>query len=96
MARHQSAFTVNEGKRYRLILDNRSGDEHPVHSHRHTFEVTKVGDKAISGLMKDTITLPCFSIAEIDFIADDPGPTLIHFHYQDHMYKSFAGLIACA
>ena len=36
-------FTVQEGKRYRFLLDNNSGDEHPVHTHRHTFEVTKVG-----------------------------------------------------
>jgi FtsP/CotA-like multicopper oxidase with cupredoxin domain len=89
-------FTVQEGKRYRLILDNHSGDEHPVHSHRHTFEVTKVGNKVMSGLMKDTISLSRFSQVEIDFIADDPGPTLFHCHHQDHMDEGFAGLIAYA
>jgi FtsP/CotA-like multicopper oxidase with cupredoxin domain len=87
-------FTVREGKRYRLLLDNNSGDEHPVHTHRHTFEVTKVGDQSMSGLMKDTISLPRFSTAEIDFIADDPGSTFFHCHHQDHMDEGFAGLIA--
>jgi FtsP/CotA-like multicopper oxidase with cupredoxin domain len=86
-------FTVKQGKRYRLVMDNHSGDEHPVHLHRHTFEVTKIGDKPMSGLMKDTISLPRFSTAEIDFVADDPGSTLFHCHHQDHMDEGFAGLI---
>ncbi|MHB2205730.1 multicopper oxidase family protein [Methylobacterium sp. CM6257] len=86
-------FTVQRGKRYRLIMDNHSGDEHPVHIHRHTFEVTKVGEQPMSGLMKDTISMPRFSKAEIDFVADDPGATFFHCHHQDHMDEGFAGLI---
>jgi FtsP/CotA-like multicopper oxidase with cupredoxin domain len=39
-------------------MNNDSGDEHPVHMHRHTFEVVKIGDKATSGLLKDTISMP--------------------------------------
>ena len=39
-------FTVAEGKRYRLVMNNNSGDEHPVHMHRHSFEITKIGDKS--------------------------------------------------
>lgn len=89
-------FTVRQGKRYRLVLDNHSGDEHPVHLHRHTFEITKVGDKRTSGVMKDTIHLPRFSTAEVDFVADDPGPTFFHCHHQDHMDEGFAGLITYA
>ncbi len=86
-------FTVQEGKRYRLVMNNNSGDTHPVHTHRHTFEVTKVGNTSISGLMKDTLSTPRYSTAEIDFLADDPGPTFFHCHHQDHMDEGFAGLI---
>jgi FtsP/CotA-like multicopper oxidase with cupredoxin domain len=86
-------FTVEQGKRYRLFLNNNSGDEHPVHLHRHSFEITKVGDNPTSGVIKDTISLPRFSMAEVDFIADDPGPTFFHCHHQDHMDEGFAGLI---
>jgi FtsP/CotA-like multicopper oxidase with cupredoxin domain len=86
-------FTVQRGKRYRLVMNNDSGDEHPVHLHRHSFEITKVGDKVTSGVMKDTISMPRYSTAEIDFIADDPGDTLFHCHHQDHMDEGFAGLI---
>ena len=86
-------FTVQEGKRYRLVMENHSDDEHPVHLHRHTFEVTKVGDTIMSGLLKDTISMPPFSKAEIDFVANDPGRTYFHCHHQDHMDEGFAGLI---
>jgi FtsP/CotA-like multicopper oxidase with cupredoxin domain len=86
-------FTVTEGRRYRLLLNNNSGDEHPVHLHRHSFEITKVGDKKTSGVIKDTISMPRSPTAEVDFVADDPGPTFFHCHHQDHMDEGFAGLI---
>ncbi|MET4175301.1 MULTISPECIES: multicopper oxidase domain-containing protein [unclassified Bradyrhizobium] len=89
-------FKVQRGKRYRLVMNNNSGDEHPVHLHRHSFEVTKVGDKTTSGLMKDTISMPRYSTAEIDFVANDRGDTLFHCHHQDHMDEGFAGLITYA
>jgi hypothetical protein len=43
--------------------------------------------------MKDTISMPRYSTAEIDFVAIDPGETLFHCHHQDHMDEGFAGLI---
>ena len=86
-------FTVERGKRYRLVMNNNSGDTHPVHLHRHTFEVTKIGDKSTTGLMKDTLNMVRFTTAEIDFVADDPGPTLFHCHHQDHQDEGFMGLI---
>ncbi len=89
-------FTVEQGKRYRIVMNNNSGDTHPVHSHRHTFEVVKVGDKTTGGVMKDTLNMPRFTTAEIDFIADDPGATLFHCHHQDHQDEGFMGLIRYA
>jgi FtsP/CotA-like multicopper oxidase with cupredoxin domain len=86
-------FAVREGRRYRLLLNNNSGDTHPVHMHRHTFEVTNVRGTSMSRLMKDTISLPRYSTAEIDMLADDPGATFFHCHHQDHMDEGFAGLI---
>ena len=86
-------LTTEHGKRYRLAMTNKSGDNHPVHLHRHTFEVTKVGDKPTAGIMKDTINMTRFSTVEIDFVADDPGPTLLHCHHQDHQDEGFMGLM---
>ncbi len=89
-------FTVEQEKRYRLTMTNNSGDEHPVHLHRHSFEIVKVGDKATSGIVKDTIHTRRFPSAEIEFVADHPGPTFSHCHHQDHMDEGFAGLIVYA
>ena len=86
-------FTTERGKRYRLVMTNKSGDNHPVHLHRHSFEVTKVGDKATAGVMKDTINMTRFSSVEIDFTADDAGPTLLHCNHQDHQDEGFMGLV---
>jgi FtsP/CotA-like multicopper oxidase with cupredoxin domain len=86
-------FTTERGKRYRLAMTNKSGDNHPVHLHRHTFELTKIGDKATAGVMKDTVNMTRFSTVEIDFVADDVGPTLLHCHHQDHQDEGFMGLM---
>jgi FtsP/CotA-like multicopper oxidase with cupredoxin domain len=86
-------FTTERGKRYRLVMTNKSGDNHPVHLHRHSFEITKVGDKPTAGVMKDTINMTRFSSVEIDFVADDPGPALLHCHHQDHQDEGFMGLV---
>jgi FtsP/CotA-like multicopper oxidase with cupredoxin domain len=86
-------FTTEVGKRYRLVMTNKSGDNHPVHLHRHTFELTKIGDKATAGVMKDTVNMTRFSSVQIDFVADDPGPALLHCHHQDHQDEGFMGLV---
>ena len=89
----RSLLQTETGKRYRVAMTNKSGDNHPVHLHRHTFEVTKVGDKATAGLMKDTINMTRFSSVAFDFVADDPGPALLHCHHQDHQDEGFMGLV---
>jgi hypothetical protein len=42
--------------------------------------VTKVGNRPIAGLMKDTINMTRYSSVEIDFIADEPGPLVVPAH----------------
>lgn len=34
-------FRVQQGKRYRLRMRNASDDIHPIHLHRHSFELTR-------------------------------------------------------
>ena len=84
---------VQRGKRYRLIFQNASGDQHPMHLHRHTFEVIAIGDKSISGLRKDVINVMPLDTVAVDFIADNPGDTLLHCHMQLHMDFGFMQLI---
>ena len=84
---------VRAGRRYRLIFRNGSGDQHPMHLHRHTFEVTKIGKTPLSGLMKDVINVMPLDTVEVDFVANNPGDTLMHCHQQLHMDYGFMQLI---
>lgn len=86
-------LTVQAGKRYRLIFRNGSGDQHPLHLHRHTFEVTRIGEKRLTGLKKDVINVMPLDTVEVDFVADNPGDTLWHCHQQLHMDYGFMQLI---
>jgi FtsP/CotA-like multicopper oxidase with cupredoxin domain len=84
---------VHAGKRYRLVFRNGSGDQHPLHLHRHTFEVTRIGDKRLSGLLKDVVNVMPLDTVEVDFVANNPGDTLWHCHQQLHMDYGFMQLI---
>jgi FtsP/CotA-like multicopper oxidase with cupredoxin domain len=80
---------LQQGKRYRLRMSNRSLDDHPIHLHRHTFEVTNINGAPLSGLRKDVLMVPANTTAEVDFIANNPGATLFHCHMQSHMDFGF-------
>ena len=84
---------VKAGRRYRITMENRTGDDHPVHFHRHTFELTRIGAKTTSGVLKDTVNVPRRQSVEIDLVADDPGLTLYHCHMQLHQDFGFMGLM---
>ena len=78
-----------EGKRYRLAMKNLSANDHPIHLHRHTFEITNVGGSALRGLMKDVLLIPAKATSSVEFTANHPGNTLFHCHQQDHMDRGF-------
>jgi FtsP/CotA-like multicopper oxidase with cupredoxin domain len=88
----EPAFHVHEGKRYRIRMKNYSDDIHPIHLHRHSFELARFGGKPAAGVMKDVVMLPGYGEAEIDFIANNPGSTLFHCHQQLHMDFGFMAL----
>lgn len=84
------------GKRYRLSFYNDTDDAHPLHLHRHSFELTLVDGKKTSGIMKDVVMIGPYSKLEVDFIADHPGNTLFHCHQQLHMDFGFMYLFQYA
>ena len=86
---------LKPGSRYRLVIDNPSTEDHPVHLHRHTFEVTKMGQSATRGVFKDVATVPAKSTAELDFTASSAGKAFLHCHLQDHMDAGFMMLFDC-
>ena len=85
-------FNLKEGKRYRLHMRNGSDDIHPIHLHRHSFEITRVAGKTTSGIIKDVVMLGGFQEMDIDFTANNPGLTLFHCHMQLHMDFGFMAL----
>jgi len=90
------AHTLRVGRRYRLKFRNASDDIHPLHLHRHSFELTQIGGKATSGVIKDVVMLGGFQDLALDFVADNPGPTLFHCHQQLHMDFGFMALFKYA
>jgi FtsP/CotA-like multicopper oxidase with cupredoxin domain len=92
MALMKTRYTLHQGLRYRLKFRNTSDDIHPLHLHRHRFELVRIGGKATAGIMKDVVMLGGFQEAEFDFVADNPGLTLFHCHQQLHMDFGFMAL----
>jgi FtsP/CotA-like multicopper oxidase with cupredoxin domain len=81
---------LTAGQRYRLVMKNQSMDNHPVHLHRHTFEVRQIDrSPELHGLLKDVVLAPAGLTTEIEFTANNPGLTLFHCHQQDHMDRGF-------
>ena len=95
-------ITIHQGRRYRLALENIGGDRHPVHLHRHLFEVARVQDprtgawKSTTGVLKDTVLIEPNQRMDVDFVAGNPGLTLFHCHHQLHMSLGFARLFRYA
>ena len=93
---HADEIRLTSGVRNRLVFDNRSMMGHPLHLHRHTFEITEIAGRPTSGVMKDVITVGRRSTAAIDFVANNPGLTLFHCHMQMHMDFGFMQLLEYA
>jgi len=89
-------FRVKQGKRYRMRMHNASDDIHPIHLHRHSFELTRVAGRQTSGVMKDVVMVGGYQEVEVDFVADNPGLTLFHCHQQLHMDFGFMALFEYA
>jgi FtsP/CotA-like multicopper oxidase with cupredoxin domain len=83
---------LREGKRYRIRMRNASDDIHPVHLHRHGFELTRIAGQPTSGVFKDVVMVGGYQEVEIDFVANNPGLTLFHCHQQLHMDFGFMTL----
>ena len=92
MATLKPMYPLHRGRRYRLKFRNASDDIHPLHLHRHSFELTRVGGKPTAGVIKDVVMLGGYQEVEFDFVADNPGPTLFHCHQQLHMDFGFMAL----
>ena len=86
-------IVVEQGRRYRWTFDNQSADPHPVHLHRHTFELIRIDGRATRGVRKDVVVVPPWKQVEVDVTADQPGLALFHCHHQFHMDMGFMAMM---
>jgi len=89
---HDREFVLEQGTRYRLVMRNRTDDAHPMHLHRHLWELVEINGKKTAGIIKDTVVVPYYGRAVVDFTADQPGLALFHCHLQQHMDYGFKAL----
>lgn len=89
-------FKLRHGRRYRLRMHNASDDIHPMHLHRHSFEITRIAGQPTAGVIKDVAMLGGYQSMDIDFTADQLGLSLFHCHMQLHMDFGFMALFDCA
>ena len=81
-------------------------DDHPLHLHRHSFELRILGaplraarsaaPNDIRGIIKDVVLVDSQTRAEVEFTADNPGASLFHCHQQNHMDLGFMMLFEYA
>jgi len=84
---------IHHGRRYRMVFVNSSAESHPLHLHRHSFELVSLAGKKCSGLIKDVVSIAPYSSMKIEFEANNPGKTLFHCHQQVHMDFGFMHLL---
>jgi FtsP/CotA-like multicopper oxidase with cupredoxin domain len=90
---HTDPIRVQAGRRYCMIFDNQSAHAHPLHLHRHTFEIIRIADQPTSELRKDVVVVPPWRQVRVALTADNPGPTLLHCHQQLHMDSGFMAMM---
>ena len=76
---------LHRNRSYRLRIMNESNEWHPMHLHRHAFELIRFRGKTTAGVMKDTVVVPPYEEVEILVTPRQSGPALFHCHNQMHM-----------
>jgi FtsP/CotA-like multicopper oxidase with cupredoxin domain len=92
----QPVLDIVHGQRYRLRFRNASENVHPMHLHRHTFEITHIAGGPTAGIRKDVAMLGGYQAMDVDFLADQQGLSLLHCHEQLHMDFGLMVLLRCA
>jgi FtsP/CotA-like multicopper oxidase with cupredoxin domain len=88
----EKPYPLKAGRRYRLLFQNKTEEDHPLHLHRFPFEVTRIHGRAVGGLWKDVVVLERYAQLDVDFIPTECGLVLFHCHQQMHMEAGFKKL----
>jgi FtsP/CotA-like multicopper oxidase with cupredoxin domain len=90
---HVTIFTVREGERIEVVMQNQTAMAHPMHLHGHYFKVAAINNVAIEGALRDTVLVPPSTSVTIRFAADNPGNWAFHCHHLYHMNAGMMGAI---
>ena len=88
---HDILFSVREGERVEVTMQNQTAMAHPMHLHGHYFKVVGRSGKQIDGAVRDTVLIPAGENVTIQFDANNPGTWAFHCH---HLYHMNSGMMA--
>jgi FtsP/CotA-like multicopper oxidase with cupredoxin domain len=88
---HDMLFSVREGERVEVTMQNQTAMAHPMHLHGHYFKVVGLSGKQIDGAVRDTVLIPAGENVTIQFDANNPGTWAFHCH---HLYHLNSGMMA--
>jgi FtsP/CotA-like multicopper oxidase with cupredoxin domain len=91
---HDTLFSVREGERYEVVMQNLTTMAHPMHLHGHYFRVVGVNGRRFKGAIRDTVLVPVGGQVTIQFDADNPGTWAFHCHHLYHMNSGMMGAIS--
>jgi FtsP/CotA-like multicopper oxidase with cupredoxin domain len=91
---HDTLFSVRQGERYEVVMQNLTTMAHPMHLHGHYFRVVGVDGQRFKGAIRDTVLVPVAGQVTIQFDADNPGTWAFHCHHLYHMNSGMMGAIA--
>ena len=80
-------LVVRTGDRVRIRLGNLSMNQHPIHLHGYSFNITATDGGRISPSAQwpqTTVPVPVGSTRDIEFVADVPGDWAFHCHKSHH------------
>jgi FtsP/CotA-like multicopper oxidase with cupredoxin domain len=79
---HEREFVLQQGTRYRLTMRNRTDDAHPMHLHRHLWELIEINGKKTAGILKDTVVVQAYFGSRSRLHRRSPGLPLPCQHQQ--------------
>ena len=77
--------TIARGERVELVMQNDTMMAHPMHLHGHSFQVTEINDRKLTGAIRDSVLVPPRTTVKVAFDADNPGIWAYHCHNLYHM-----------
>lgn len=87
------ALTVNQGDRVRIRLINMSMDNHPIHTHGHTWWTVGTEGGPIPATAQwpgNTVDVPPGASRDVEFVAWNPGLWFFHCHKVHHVMNAHA------